>query len=187
MVGRLNLPRKFITPEQARIYTAGRYQSCSLHGRNSPQALRLTVCGIRRSTMKPLAIHDLRSALRLFRARPAFAVSAALTVATASGFLGVATNLAAALLAPYISGGNAFSPAVSVIGEAIVQTGIGDEEPLAAIRPVALVLLAAGGMVVIAACANLATLSMSHYRTRLGEFAIRASVGGTPRRLLRQL
>ncbi len=42
-------------------------------------------------------------------------------------------------------------------------------------------------MVLVAACASLATLSMSHYRTRLGEFAIRASIGGTPRRLVRQL
>lgn len=122
--------------------------------------------------MTPLARHDVRSALRLFRTRPAFALSVVLTVAAASGFLGVAANLSAALLAPYLRG---------------ERTLISSDESLAALLPVAMVLLLAGGMVLIAACANLATLSMSHYRTRLAEFAIRASVGGTPGRLLRQL
>ena len=122
--------------------------------------------------MTPLALHDLRSAFRLFRTRPAFALSVVLTVAAASGFMGVAANLSAALLAPYLR------------GERMV---ISSDESLAAILPVAMVLMLAGGMVLIAACANLATLSMSHYRTRVAEFAIRASVGGTPSRLLRQL
>jgi putative ABC transport system permease protein len=57
----------------------------------------------------------------------------------------------------------------------------------AAARPIALVLVVAGVMVLAAACTNLATLAMSHYTTRLAEFAIRASVGGTPHRLSRQL
>jgi predicted permease len=57
----------------------------------------------------------------------------------------------------------------------------------AAVRPVAWVLVIAGVMVLLAACTNLATLSMSLYTTRLAEFAIRESVGGTPRRLIRQL
>jgi predicted permease len=57
----------------------------------------------------------------------------------------------------------------------------------AAVRPIAIVLVLAGAMVLAAAIVNLATLAMSHYATRLAEFAIRASLGGTPQRLVRQL
>jgi predicted permease len=99
----------------------------------------------------------------MLRRRPAFAWSAMATVAAASGFLGVAANLAASL----------------------VQTA--RAEHLAAIQPVAIVLVLAGAMVLLAACANLATLSMSHYQARLGEFAIRACIGGTSPQLIRQL
>lgn len=131
--------------------------------------------------MATTLLHDVRSAFRLLRGRASFGWSAVITVAVACGFLGVATNLAVALLAPY-AGGVESSALAALVGSAVV-----DDEPIAAMRPIAIVLLLAGAMVLVAACASLATLSMSHYRTRLGEFAIRASIGGTPRRLVRQL
>jgi putative ABC transport system permease protein len=56
-----------------------------------------------------------------------------------------------------------------------------------AVRPIAIVLVIAGLMVVAAAASNLATLAMSNYATRSREFAIKESVGGTPSRLRRQL
>lgn len=123
--------------------------------------------------MTSILLHDVRSAFRLLRGRAAFGWSVVITVAVASGFLGVAANLATALLAPYDG--------------ALLSRAVVDDEPVAAMRPIAMVLLLAGAMVLVAACASLATLSMSHYRTRLGEFAIRASIGGTPGRLVRQL
>jgi len=106
--------------------------------------------------------------------RPSFSWSVVITVALASGFLGVATNLAVALLAPYVDAGQSLR---AWLGSASLQ----------ALLPVATVLLMAGGMVVVAAAANLATLAMSHYQSRLGEFAVRAGIGGTPRQLVRQL
>jgi predicted permease len=137
--------------------------------------------------MTPLATHDLRAALRVFRSHPIFAASVVSTVAGASGFLGVATNMATVLLTPYFGDRNTAWPIVSVVSEAITRGGISEGAPLAAILPVAAVLLIAACMVLVTGCANLATLSMSHYRTRLSEFAIRASIGGTPKLLLRQL
>lgn len=110
-----------------------------------------------------ILLHDARNAVRLLRRRPAFAWAVMATLGAASGFLGVAANLAASLM----------------------QTA--QAEQLPAIQPVAIVLLLAGVMVLLAACANLATLSMSHYQTRLGEFAIRACIGGTSSQLVRQL
>jgi predicted permease len=118
--------------------------------------------------------HDVRTAVRLLRRRPAFAWSVVITMGLASGFLGVAANLATSLVAPYVP----VHP--STLAAA-------DSSSLPALLPVAVVLLLAGGMVLAGACANLATLSMSHYQTRGGEFAVRASIGGTPRQLARQL
>ncbi len=51
--------------------------------------------------MTPILLHDLRSAFRLLRGRASFGWSVVITVAAASGFLGVAANLATALLSPY--------------------------------------------------------------------------------------
>lgn len=120
--------------------------------------------------MTSILWHDLRHGVRLLRLRPSFSWSVVTTVALASGFLGVAANLAAALLAPYVG------------AEAWLESAA-----LQALLPVATVLLMAGGMVMVAAAANLATLAMSHYQSRLGEFAVRAGIGGTPRQLVRQL
>lgn len=118
--------------------------------------------------------HDTRHATRLLRMRPAFSWSVVITVALASGFLGVAASLATSLVSPYVE---ATQPVAAWFQHAELQ----------ALLPVAVVLLMAGTMVLVAAGANLATLSMSHYQSRLGEFAIRAGVGGTPRQLVRQL
>ena len=135
--------------------------------------------------MASLAIHDLKAAFRLFRSHPVFASSVVLTVAAASGFLGMAANLAAALLAPYLGGDRSSISIAAIAHAAFAETR--DEEAMAAIQPVASVLLLAAGMVLLGACANRATRSMSHYRSRLSVFAIRASGGGTAGRLLRQL
>lgn len=113
--------------------------------------------------MATILRHDARNALRMLRSHASFAWPALATMAVASGFLGVAVNLAVSLL-------TTVSP-----------------DQRAAVRPVAAVLVLAGVMVLAAACTNLATLAMSHYQARLAEFAIRASLGGTRALLWRQL
>ena len=135
--------------------------------------------------MTSIMLHDVRCAFRLLRGRASFGWPVVITIAAASGFLGIAANLATAVLSP--SAGSAGPLSLAAISAAVTRGATADDDPLAALIPVAIVLLLAGAMVLAAACASLATLAMSHYRTRLGEFAIRASVGGTPRQLVQQL
>lgn len=62
-----------------------------------------------------------------------------------------------------------------------------DERVVGAVRPLLMVLAGAVGMVLLVLCANLANLALARAVGRRRELAIRAAIGATPGRLMRQL
>jgi len=61
------------------------------------------------------------------------------------------------------------------------------DEHLGEARPALLILLSAGGLVLLIVCVNLANLFLARSRRRRQEFAIRSAMGGGRRRITRQL
>ena len=54
------------------------------------------------------------------------------------------------------------------------------------VRPILLTLMGGAGLLLLIACVNVASLVLARSESRRQEIAVRAALGGTPRRLLQQ-
>ncbi len=71
-------------------------------------------------------------------------------------------------------------------GEGILVTRMADEMT-GTVRPALVMLLSAVGLLLLVGCSNLGTLFLARATDRMGELAVRAALGATRGRLLRQL